>query len=622
MMTKELLEIHKDGLTLGGKPFYIASGDMQYFRFFKGGWRRRLELMKDFGLTCVQTYVPWNLHEPEKGEYHFEDNLDIAAFIRLCGEVGLKVLLRPSPYMCAEWDLGGLPYWLLKDRSIAIRTSDEGYMRHVRDYYARLMPQVVPLLSTNGGPIIAVAVENEYGSFGNDTLYLRQMADLLIQSGVDVPLFTANGGSPKHLIWGSLPELWSGVDAREGTPAVAEVVRRFQGDKPLMVCEEWAGCAQQWGGVFNRQSIEEACRHYKTSLDSGYMVNFYMFCGGTSFGFMSGANYGLLRADVPGAAQRYIPFTTSYDTDAPVSEEGVPTEKYFALKKILAEHLGKPYEEKTYDYRAQAPGKVVMTKAAPFFENADAVAEKTVRSGNVHCMEDLDQAYGYILYETFLPHTDDYERLLCMKGFGDRATVYGNGQYLGAIMRDRTDEVRFHVPEGGLTLSILVENLGRVCYGYPLLFDRKGIERCVHLDAFHPVNGMRLHDYSVLMNWTIRTLPMKDLSGVRYSCRPKADLPGFYAGEFDAEEGVDSFLRLPGWTKGFVCINGFNLGRYWSIGPQETLYVPGELLKEHNTIEIFELHNAPADLAVEFLDHPLLDSIHQNTDVLLQSERA
>ena len=264
---KELLEIKGRELYLGGKPFYIASGDMQYFRFFRGGWERRLKLMKDFGLTCVQTYVPWNMHEPEKGEFHFEDNLDLAAFIRMAGDMGLKVLLRPSPYMCAEQDLGGLPYWLLKDRKIQIRCNEENYMRHVREYTERLAKEFVPLLSTNGGPIIAVAVENEYGSFGNDVSYIRAVADMLREFGVDVPMYTANGHEMKHLKWGSVPEIWTGIDVGTVPDGAKENLCEFQGERPLMVCEQWAGRAQQWGGVFFRQTPAGAAANYKNSLD-------------------------------------------------------------------------------------------------------------------------------------------------------------------------------------------------------------------------------------------------------------------------------------------------------------------------------------------------------------------
>ena len=479
---KNLLEIRGDKLYFNDEPFYIASGDMHYFRFFRGGWERRLRLMKEFGLTCVQTYVPWNMHEPEKGEFHFEDNLDLAAFIRLAGEVGLKVLLRPSPYMCAEQDLGGLPYWLLKDKKIQLRCNEENYMRHVREYTERLAKEFVPLLSTNGGPIIAVAVENEYGSFGNDVSYIRAIADMLKDLGVDVPMYTANGEFVKHLVWGSVPELLTAVDCCTVGEATTERLKDFQGEKPLYVAEQWAGRAQQWGGVFFRQTPEGAAANYKNSLDKGYMVNFYMFCGGTNFGFSSGANFGVYRKDAPNAKNRYIPFETSYDVDAPVSEEGRPTEKYYELKKVLCEKMGVPYVRNEYEYISQAPENVTLTECGSFFDSVESIAEKKVFSRQTLTFEELDQAYGYVLYETFLEHTDDDIRALAIEGLRDRATVYVNGEYIGTAMREREYKITFTIPKEGAKLSILVENMGRIGYGHFITTEQRGITDCVHLD--------------------------------------------------------------------------------------------------------------------------------------------
>lgn len=620
---KELLELHENGVTLGGKDFYIASGDMHYFRFFKDGWRRRLELMRDFGLTCVQTYVPWNLHEKTEGEFDFSDNLDIAAFIRLCGEVGLKVLLRPSPYMCSEWDFGGLPWWLLKNADVKIRCLDDSFMPYVTRYTKRLCKEFVPLLSTNGGPIIAVALENEYGSFGNDTDYLREMAKILREEGVDVPLYTANGDEKKHVTWGSVPEVWTGIDSREGSEAAKAVLDDFSDKKrPYMVCEQWAGCAQQWGGVFNRQSIEEACRHYKNSLERGYFVNFYMFCGGTTFGFMNGANDGVFRADVPYAKIRYIPFCTSYDVDAPVNEFGEPTEKYYALKKILAEHLGKEYKEEEHaKVETASYPEITFSEAASFFDSLDLVAKKKISSKAIKTMEEIDQGYGFILYETFLNHTDDYERVLRINSLHDRATVYSGDEYLGTMYRDRPDEVRFRIPEGGMKLRILVENMGRICYGYKMTYERKGIMHFVHMDRVAP-SGRLMHDFSTLMNWTIYSLPLEDISSAAYGKKGRANSPTFFRGKFSAENKADTFIHIKGGTKGVVWINGFNLGRYWNIGPQETLYVPKELLRDENTVEIFELYTPEGKIGAEFLPRPELDSIKQNIEALVQAERA
>jgi len=621
---KKLLEIREDKLFFDGKPFYIASGDMHYFRHFKAGWERRIKVMKDFGLNCVQTYVPWNLHEPEKGKFNFSDNLDLAAFLQLCADMDMKVLFRPSPYMCGEWDFGGLPYWLLKDRDVIVRSTEQKFMNHVREYTKRLAKEFLPYLSTNGGPIIAVAVENEYGSYGSETEYIRQLAQMLKELGVDVPLYTANGDCVMHIFNGSLPELWTAIDVHSGTDRGIEILKDFHGKKtPLMVAEQWAGCGQQWGGVFNRATSEVASIRYKRSLENGYMVNFYMFCGGTNFGFMAGANNNIYRADVPDAINRYIPFTTSYDVDAPVNEAGEPTEKYYELKKILAEYRGVPYEKGEFHHEVQSIGKVKLTESAGLFENADDICSSKVYSPNVKCMEDLGQDYGFILYTTEIKNIPEGEWQLMIDGLSDRVTAYGDGKYLGTMMRDKNDVVRFYVPKEGMKLSLLVENMGRICFGYKMSFDRKGILNCVHLFPVDSETGKVGRAQFMLTGYDIHTLPLKDLSGLCYEKLERyEENPAFYKGTFKAKAGVDTYIKLPGWNKGVVWINGFNLGRYWKIGPQETLYVPGELLKEENTIEVLELYTPNEDVSVEFCDKPSLDSIKQNVDTLIQADRA
>jgi len=616
-----MLQIHKDGLTLDGKPFYLASGDIHYFRIFPGGWRRRLELAKEFGLTAVQTYVPWNLHEPRKGEFCFEGILDLGAFLSLCNEIGLKVLLRPSVYICSELDFGGLPSWLLKERDICIRSRDEKFMRHVREYLSVLCEIFVPYLSTNGGPIIAVAIENEYGSFGTDTQYLEMIGQILMENGVDVPFYTANGVDAFKLQHGTLPQWWAGIDFKTESKENIYRLRAQQPDKPPFATEFWPGCAIQWGGVFKRQTPQEVLRAYEKALELGCYVNFYMFCGGTNFGFQNGALEGVYRADVPGAKNRYIPFATSYDVDALVTEYGTPTEKYELCKKALAKHLGKEYKKTEFNYRAQKIGNVPLTETADLFENIDVLAEKKVESPNVVCMEDLDQDYGFILYRTNLKYTDSRVRYLRIDGLHDRATVYANGKYIGTYMRDReSEDIKFVIPKEGLCLDILVENMGRINYGYKMLFDRKGITECVRTDIENE-DGTFVWNYALLLNWTIYTLPLRNLSDLRYGSDITQNCPGFYRGTFSAEKGVDTFLKLKGWTKGNVWINGFNIGRYWNVGPQETLYVPGELIEKHNVIEVFEIHRSNESKTVEFTDKPMLDSIKQNTELVL-SERA
>lgn len=624
-MNKTKLIIEKNGLTLNGKPFYLASGDMHYFRFFKEGWRRRLQLMKDFGLTAVQTYVPWNLHEPEKGEFHFEGNLDIKAFLELCQEIGLYVMFRPCVYICSEWDFGGMPYWLLKERDMCVRTSDPKFMVHVRSYYERLAKEFVPYLSTNGGPIIAVAVENEYGSFTDDTAYTKATGDLLQELGVDVPLYTANGWEPMKLHNGSQKEYWNCLDLHALTPQAKASIDAYQPDKPLYIAEFWGGRSQQWGGHFKRQTPEAVAEKYKSLLDAGVFVNFYMFCGGTTFGFMNGALVGRYGADVPGATNRYIPFCTSYDVDAPVSEEGKATRKYELCSEILKNHLenngfadfAKTIKKPQQKLQFQTIENVKLTQSCDLLDNVGNIAAQTRESGKPLTFEDMDQAYGFALYSTFVRHTDDQGRALNIQGVHDRAIVFGNGKYLGNCMRDRqSSPITFTVPKEGMRLDILVENMGRVNYGLAIFNENKGILDYVKLELIQPDGSIYPWNYTFKSGWTNYSLPLKDLSKLDYTKPAQKDRPTFFKGTFNATPQVDTFLSMEGWNKGVVWVNGFNLGRYWKVGPQATLYVPGELLRDTNTIEILELHNANANQTVQFTEAPSLDTVAQTTDLV------
>ena len=615
-----ILEIGEKSLKLNSKPFYLASGEMHYFRFFKDGWRRRLKLMKDFGLTAVQTYVPWNLHEKHEGEFDFSGNLDLAAFLELCDEIGLKVMFRPSPYMCTEWNFGGLPYWLLNKKGIGIRTSDPIFAGCIKKYYERLAKEFVPYLSTNGGPIIAVAVENEYGSYSDDGEYVKMMGDLLKEIGVDVPLYTANGWEPFKLKNGSRKEYWTAFDTREITENIINAHNEYQPDKPLYNAEFWDGGLQQWGGYFQRISSDDVTSRYKESIEMGAFVNFYMFCGGTNFGFNNGALVGRYEADRPEAENRYIPYITSYDYDAPINEQGEPTEKYFACKKILMDYLTANGFEfggtNEFEYNAadddhlQRIDNVKMNRSADLLQNIDALAAETVRSSMPMTMEDLNQDSGFILYSTEIRYTDTAERFVNIFGLHDRATVYANGIYAGTYMRDKNDEpIKFTVPEAGLKLDILVENLGRVNYGNAMYFDKKGICDYVKIEVLNPDGTIYPWNYTMKTGWINTSLPMEKLDGLDYTKTARDNLPAFYTGEFDAVPGKDTFLNMRGWNKGFVMINGFNIGRYWSIGPQEALYVPGELLKEKNIVTVFEIHTPKSDRTLLFDDKPSLDTV-------------
>ena len=596
--------VMKDGLYLDGNKTRLLSGDFHYFRTLPDGWNRRLRLMKEFGLTAVTTYVPWNMHEPRKGQFCFEGIADLPRFLQLAQENELYVVLRMSPYMCAEWEMGGLPWWLLRNRQLTVRSSDPAYLRAVFAYNRVLCEKVRPYLYTNGGPVILVGLENEYGSFGNDEVYLRKLAQNYRKNGIDVPLISANGVDPFKFLNGTLPENWNGVDAQTGPGGLHDLVKlqEMHLDKPLMAGEAWLGHIQFCEKPFGlNEDIEVSSEYFRQALQMGAAINFYMFVGGTNFGFTAGS----LDHPGPDGTKIFQPLVTSYDYDAPISEEGTPREKYFALRDVLDAFLGQePRPHIVPDHPVQSIPSITLSSHAPLLPQMNELASFHAKLAGTRCMEDLGQASGFICYTTHLKVADDRTYHLRLEGLADRATVYLNGKYIGTMMRDRhLPEITFTVPENGADLTLLVENMGRVDYGYHI-YDRKGLS-CVRFEIEQP-NGEYLWNLANCTGFDTVTLPLDNTDGLIYGSDYQPNCPAFHRGTFTAQPGVDTFLDMTGWQKGVVYINGFNLGRYWTRTPQRTLYIPGELLKEENTLEILELHNPPADFSVRCISHSRL----------------
>ena len=594
-MQGEKLEINKEGLTLGGKPFYLASGSMHYFRIHPAGWEKRLRLMKDFGLTAVQTYVPWNLHEKKEGKFDFSGMLDLGAFLRLCGEVGLKVMLRPAPFICSEWDFGGMPWWLLKEKNQALRCMDERFCGAVRNYYRRLCPEFVPYLSTNGGPVIAVDIENEYGGYGNDQAYLLFLKAELEKGGVDVPFYTTDGNNLQMLRTGTLPGVWAGVNYRiESREAIANL-RKVKPEFPAFVGEYWSGRSTYFGETFAHRQVAPIAKAYREALEEGAYVNFYMFCGGTNFGFMNGAR--ITDSFVPTGKRVFRAITTSYDTDALVGEDGYPTPKYFACRKELDAYLGKPVrEEEKVERQAFCHAPLSFDGCAPLFDNLPALSSP-VQCAGLRTFEQLDVGYGFVLYEAELPAGYPEGLPLKIVGLHDRAQVFLDGEYKGVYQRDVEGEpIMLATLDRPARLSLLVENMGRNNTG-PHLRDEKGILEEVRWGAPN------------LFHWTHWPLPMEDLSGLNFENADANNAPAFYHAAFEAEKPMDAHLVMEGCEKGAVWLNGFNLGRYWRVGPQQSLYVPGGLMKEgRNELIVLDLMGGRrADKRVRFADRPQWD---------------
>lgn len=554
---------------MNDEPVQILSGAIHYFRVVPEYWEDRLIKLKACGLNTVETYVPWNLHEPQKGEFQFEGIADLVKFIELAGNLGLYVIVRPSPYICAEWEFGGLPSWLLADSDMRLRCYYQPFLDHVDDYYDVLLPKLKPLLCTQGGPVIALQIENEYGSYGNDKPYLNYLKNAMISRGMDVLLFTSDGPEDAMLQGGMVEDVLATVNFGSRARESFEKLREYQPDAPVMCMEFWDGWFDHWREEHHTRPAADAAFVLDEMLSLGASVNFYMFHGGTNFGFWSGAN--------GHTEDSYEPTVTSYDYDALLNENGEPTDKYFAVRDIIAKYkplaadgLPDPVAKKAY-------GKVAMTELAPLAGNLDRISA-AVRSPYPEPMEKLGQNYGFIQYSTLIPGPRPKEELF-VQDLRDRALVYLNGELAGTLDRSEPGtKIEFAVPPGGLQLTLLVESMGRINYG-PYMKDRKGI-----------TEGVR-HGRQFLSDWTTYPLPLNDLSGLDFHALQPQQGPTFYRGQLQVHERADTFLSLNGWTKGVVFINGFNLGRYWNIGPQKTLYVPGPLLREGaNEIVVFELY--------------------------------
>ncbi|MWV46023.1 beta-galactosidase [Paenibacillus sp. HJL G12] len=560
----------------GDKPVQILSGAIHYFRVVPQYWEDRLLKLKHCGLNTVETYVPWNWHEPKKGQFNFEGMADLVRFIDLAGKLGLYVIVRPSPYICAEWEFGGLPAWLLEDSNMRLRCSYKPFLDHVDDYYDVLLPKLKPLLCTQGGPIIALQIENEFGSYGSDKVYLNYIHDAMVRRGMDVLLFTSDGPEDSMLQGGMVDGVLATVNFGSRAEEAFDKLREYQPDGPLMCMEFWNGWFDHWREEHHTRSAADAALVLDDMLRQGASVNFYMFHGGTNFGFYNGAN-GHVK-------DSYEPTVTSYDYDALLSESGEPTAKYHAVRDVIAKYktvdaaeLPAPLPKKDY-------GTVVMTQQATLATNLERIS-KPVRSAYTETMEKLGQDFGFIQYDTFIPGPRSQNKLYIQE-LRDRALVFLDGEYAGTVDRCESDTtIEFEVPDKGQHLSLLVENMGRVNYG-PYLKDSKGITEGVRF-------GLQF-----LSDWTMYPLPLNDLSGLEFQALERQNAkngPAFYRGEFFAEEPADTFIRLEGWTKGIVFVNGFNLGHYWDQGPQKTLYVPGPLLKQgQNEIVVFELYRCVA----------------------------
>jgi len=572
---------------LDGKPFQMISGEMHYPRVPREAWRQRMQMAKAMGLNTIGTYVFWNLHEPQKDKFDFSGNNDIAAFVKTAQEEGLWVVLRPSPYVCAEWEFGGYPWWLQNENNLVVRSTETQYLAEYKKYIMELGKHLAPLQVNHGGNILMVQVENEYGSYGNNKNYLAINRNMFIEAGFDGLLYTCD---PVHDVKdGHLDGLLPAVNGTDKPTQIKELVRSHHNGKgPFYVAEWYPAWFDWWGTKHHTVKAEKYVPGLDSVLANGISINMYMFHGGTTRGFMNGANYN--------DKNPYEPQISSYDYDAPLDEAGNATYKFMAFRKVIQKYLpaGTVLPEVPAAKRAMALPPINFTATTSLFD----MLPKAIPNATPLTFEALHQGYGFVLYRTHLNNAQS--GILKIEGLRDYGIVFINGKRVGILDRRlKQDSLMVDMPNGKVVLDILVENLGRINFGPYLLKNTKGITSTVSLAG------------KELLNWQMYPLPFDNSKTVTVKTKNmEPGSPVIQSATVTLTEVADTYFDMSGWGKGVIWVNGHNLGRYWSIGPQQTVYVPAEWLhKGANKIEVLELIK-PQQAVLKSVDKPVLDKLN------------
>ena len=592
--TAHKFEAGKNTFLLDGKPFVVKAAELHYTRIPQAYWSHRIEMCKALGMNTICIYIFWNIHEQEEGKFDFAGQNDIAAFCKLAQQHGMYVIVRPGPYVCAEWEMGGLPWWLLKKKNVALRTLDPYYMERVGIFMKEVGKQLAPLQVDKGGNIIMVQVENEYGSYGTDKPYVSAVRDLVRESGfTDVPLFQCDWSS--NFTNNALDDLIWTVNFGTGANIDQQFkkLKELRPETPLMCSEFWSGWFDHWGRKHETRPAKDMVQGIKDMLDRNISFSLYMTHGGTTFGHWGGANN-----------PAYSAMCSSYDYDAPISEAGWTTEKFFLLRDLLKNYL--PAGESLPELPAALPvieiPEIHFNKVAPLFSNLPE-AKQTV---DIQPMEQFNQGWGTILYRTTLSEATPAGTVLKITEVHDWAQIYADGKLLARLDR-RKGEFTTILPalKKGTQLDILVEAMGRVNFDKSI-HDRKGITEKVEL-----VSGNQAKE---LKNWTVYNFPV-DYSFIKdkkyNDTKILPAMPAYYKSTFKLDKVGDTFLDMSTWGKGMVWVNGHAMGRFWEIGPQQTLFMPGCWLKEgENEILILDL-KGPAKASIKGLRKPILDVLRE-----------
>ncbi|KQM82544.1 beta-galactosidase family protein [Agromyces sp. Leaf222] len=585
MTTQSRFAIGETDFELDGQPFRVLSGALHYFRVHPDLWADRIRKARLMGLNTIETYVAWNRHAPHRGEWRTDGELDLGRFLDLVAAEGMHAIVRPGPYICAEWDNGGLPAWLFRDREVGMRRSEPRYLDAVSEYLRNVYEIVVPRQVDTGGSVILVQIENEYGAYGDDKAYLAHLVDVTREAGVTVPLTTIDQPTPQMLADGSLPGLHLTGSFGSRTLERLETLREFQPTGPLVCMEFWCGWFDDWGSHHHTTDAAASAHELDLLLAAGGSVNIYMFHGGTNFGLTNGAN----------DKGRYAPITTSYDYDAPLDEAGHPTEKFWAFREVISRYA--PVPDEVPDAAAPAPVLEAPLAVGPaLLDVADALGDEAVHE-RVPTFDELGHDRGIALFTTTLAGVsgggDRPGALVVGEEVRDRAWVLLDGVPVGVMSRD-AHERSIVLPRTRGELAILVEDQGRVDYG-TRLGEHKGLIGGIALDGVE------------LTGWRVRPIDLDRVPALAAdSGRAAVAGPALAHGVLDLAAPADLFLDTLHWGKGLVWVNGFLLGRYWRRGPQRTLIVPAPVTRAGaNEVVVLEFEGF-AEAAVRTLAAPHL----------------
>jgi beta-galactosidase len=581
--SKHTFELADSAFMLDGKPFQMISGEMHYTRIPREAWRARMKMAKAMGLNTIGTYVFWNAHEPQKGQFDFSGNNDVAEFVKIAQEEGLWVIIRPSPYVCAEWEFGGYPYWLQNEAGLVVRSKEPQYLKEYEAYIKEIGKRLAPLQVNHGGNILMIQVENEYGSYAGDKEYLAINQRMFREAGFDGLLYDCD--PPADLARGHLPGLLPAVNGLDNPAKVKQIIREnHDGKGPFFIAEWYPAWFDWWGTAHHTVPAAQYTGRLDSVLAAGISINMYMFHGGTTRGFMNGANF---KDNTP-----YEPQISSYDYDAPLDEAGNATPKFFAFRDVIKKHL--PAGQTLPEVPAKKPAisipNIKLTGSASILNNLPSPKINPTPL----TFEDLHQPYGFVLYRTQIQ--GGKTGTLRLEGLRDYAVVMINGNRVGTLDRRlKQDSIQLTLPKGQVRLDILVENLGRINFGKYLLQNKKGVTGKVSFGG------------AEVKHWSMYGLPFNSINTIKYAgAKINGHQPVILKGTFDLDKVGDTYLDMQKWGKGVVWVNGHNLGRYWSVGPQQTVYVPVEWLKKKgNQVVVLELlrpHQTLSALAAPILN--------------------